>query len=149
MVCNIGTFSLYPGAVAIVPERANFLLEIRSLSDEVMDEAAGVFRGLLENRTKVCASMEPTVWKGAVDLAPLLQDAVEKGCADMEISCVRMPSGASHDANPMARITPAGMIFVPSRGGISHSREEYTTPDDLARGAEVLARTILEADGMV
>ncbi|GAB1400417.1 Zn-dependent hydrolase [Aminivibrio sp.] len=149
MVCNVGTFSLYPGAVAIVPERAEFLLEIRSLKDEVMDEAAGVFRGLLENRTKVSPCMQPTVWKGAVDLAPSLQDAVAKSCAAMGISCVRMPSGASHDANPMARITPAGMIFVPSRGGISHSREEYTSPGDLARGAEVLARTVLEADGMV
>ncbi len=149
MVCNVGIFSLYPGAVAIVPERADFVLEIRSLRDEVMDEAAAVFQGLLEKRTKVAACMVPTVWKGAVDLAPSLQDAVEKGCVDLGISSVRMPSGASHDANPMARITPAGMIFVPSRGGISHSREEYTPPDDLVRGAEILARTILEADGMV
>jgi len=56
-----------------------------------------------------------------------------------------MPSGASHDANPMAQITRAGMIFVPSAKGISHSKDEYTPPEDCARGADILARAILEA----
>jgi acetylornithine deacetylase/succinyl-diaminopimelate desuccinylase-like protein len=60
-----------------------------------------------------------------------------------------MPSGASHDANPMARITRAGMIFVPSVNGISHSKEEYTAPHDLVQGADILARSILEADRML
>lgn len=145
-VCNVGVFSLHPGADAIVPGRADFLLEIRSLRDSIMDEAAAQFRSLLEKRKKVSVSMEPVVWKGAVDLDPLLQDAVEAACREADVPSVRMPSGASHDANPMARITRAGMIFVPSAGGISHSKEEYTSPEDLARGADILARAILEAD---
>ena len=145
-VCNVGVFSLHPGADAIVPGRADFLLEIRSLRDSIMDEAAAQFRSLLEKRKKVSVSMEPVVWKGAVDLDPLLQDAVEAACRETDVPSVRMPSGASHDANPMARITRAGMIFVPSTGGISHSKEEYTSPEDLARGADILARAILEAD---
>ncbi len=145
-VCNVGVFSLHPGADAIVPGRADFLLEIRSLRDSIMDEAAAQFRSLLEKRKKVSVSMEPVVWKGAVDLDPLLQDAVEAACREADVPSVRMPSGASHDANPMARITRAGMIFVPSARGISHSKEEYTWPAYLARGADMLARAILEAD---
>lgn len=145
-VCNVGVFSLHPGAVAIVPGRADFLLEIRSLKDAVMDEIAAQFRFFLEKRRKVSVTMDPVVWKGAVDLDPLLQTAVEAACEEAKVSSVRMPSGASHDANPMARITRAGMIFVPSAGGISHSKEEYTSPEDLARGADILAWAILEAD---
>ncbi|HRV98966.1 MAG TPA: M20/M25/M40 family metallo-hydrolase, partial [Aminobacteriaceae bacterium] len=72
--------------------------------------------------------------------------AAEKACGEMGVSCVRMPSGASHDAAPMAGIVPAGMLFVPSAGGISHAKEEATPPDDLVRGAEALLRTVLEAD---
>ena len=145
-VCNVGVFSLHPGAVAIVPGRADFLLEIRSLKDSVMDEIAEQFRSFLKKRKNVAVSMEPVVWKGAVDLDPLLQAAVEAACEEAQVSHVRMPSGASHDANPMARITRAGMIFVPSVKGISHSKEEYTSPEDLSRGADILARAILVAD---
>ncbi|NLK18779.1 MAG: M20 family metallo-hydrolase [Synergistaceae bacterium] len=145
-VCNVGVLALHPGAVVIVPERVDFTLEIRSLKDSVMEEAAAKFRSLLEAREKVSVSMKPVVWKGAVDLDPLLQDAVEKACGEAGVSFVRMPSGASHDANPMARITRAGMIFVPSVKGISHSKDEYTSPEDCARGADILARAILEAD---
>ena len=146
-VCNVGVFGLRPGAVAIVPSEADFLLEIRSLKDSVTEEAADKFRSLLEDRKKASVSMEPVVWKGAVDLDPQIQEGVEKACEGAGVVSVRMPSGASHDANPMARITRAGMIFVPSVGGISHSMDEYTAPEDLSRGAEILAKTILELDG--
>lgn len=145
-VCNVGVFSIHPGAVAIVPERVNFTLEIRSLEDSVTEEAAAKFRSFLEARDTVSVSMKPVVWKGGVDLDPLLQDAVEKACEEAGVSCVRMPSGASHDANPMARITKAGMIFVPSVKGISHSKDEFTSPEDCARGADILARAILKVD---
>lgn len=148
-VCNVGVFGLQPGAVAIVPAVADFLLEIRSLKDSVTEEAAGKFRSLLEGRTKTSASMEQVVWKGAVDLDPMVQGAVEKACEGAGVTSVRMPSGASHDANPMAQITRAGMIFVPSAGGISHSMEEYTPPEDLSRGAEILAKTVLGLDKML
>lgn len=57
-----------------------------------------------------------------------------------------MPSGAGHDAQDMARVTPTGMIFVPSAGGISHSPKEYTSPEQIARGVDVLLRTILAID---
>jgi hydantoinase/carbamoylase family amidase len=148
-VCNAGIFSLHPGAAAIVPGRADFTLEIRSLQDAVMDEAAGVFRSLLEKRSRVSVAMEPLVRKGAVELSPILQEAVGKACGELGVSCTRMPSGASHDANPMARITKAGMIFVPSINGVSHAKEEATAPEDLVRGAEVLALAVLEADRLL
>ena len=58
-----------------------------------------------------------------------------------------MPSGAGHDAQSMAELGPVGMIFVPSRDGISHSPREYTAPEDITRGANVLLGAVLALDG--
>jgi N-carbamoyl-L-amino-acid hydrolase len=57
-----------------------------------------------------------------------------------------MPSGAGHDAQAMAQLGPMGMIFIPSIGGISHSPKEFSTPEDIARGARVLMGAVLLAD---
>jgi N-carbamoyl-L-amino-acid hydrolase len=57
-----------------------------------------------------------------------------------------MPSGAGHDAQEIARIAPMGMIFVPSRDGISHAPQEFTAPSDIANGVDVLLRTLLAID---
>jgi N-carbamoyl-L-amino-acid hydrolase len=57
-----------------------------------------------------------------------------------------MPSGAGHDAQDLAKIGPMGMIFVPSVGGISHSPKEFTKPEDIANGANVLLQTVLRLD---
>jgi N-carbamoyl-L-amino-acid hydrolase len=57
-----------------------------------------------------------------------------------------MPSGAGHDAQAMAQLGPMGMIFIPSIGGISHSPKEFSTPEDIVRGATVLMGAVLRAD---
>jgi N-carbamoyl-L-amino-acid hydrolase len=57
-----------------------------------------------------------------------------------------MPSGAVHDAGEISRLAPMGMIFVPSRDGISHAPQEFSTWDDVANGTEVLYRSILKLD---
>jgi N-carbamoyl-L-amino-acid hydrolase len=64
----------------------------------------------------------------------------------MNLNTMRLPSGAGHDAQQIARLCPMGMIFVPSVGGISHSPKELTNWADCANGANVLLRTVLELD---
>ena len=64
--------------------------------------------------------------------------------ADMGLSVRRMPSGAGHDAQMMARVCPTGMVFVPSVKGISHNPAEHTEPEDLVAGANVLLRTLVK-----
>jgi N-carbamoyl-L-amino-acid hydrolase len=59
-----------------------------------------------------------------------------------------LPSGAGHDAQEIAGLCPVGMIFVPSVGGISHSPKEYSRPEDIANGANVLLHTLLKLDSM-
>jgi N-carbamoyl-L-amino-acid hydrolase len=75
-----------------------------------------------------------------------VQDAIGKAAAALSLQTRRLPSGAGHDAQQIARLCPMGMIFVPSVGGASHSPKELTTWDDCARGANVLLGTVLELD---
>ncbi len=146
MVSTVGVFRLEPGVAPVVPGTAVFTLELRSTEDAITAKAADEFRSLLSADTECSGAMRLMVAKPAVRLDSVMQDAIEGACRDLDVACVRMPSGASHDASPIAHVIPTGMIFVPSVRGISHSKDEYTAPDDLVRGAEVLARTIRRID---
>jgi N-carbamoyl-L-amino-acid hydrolase len=75
-----------------------------------------------------------------------MQSAVRNACALAGIKGAEIVSGAGHDANQMALLAPAGMIFVPSTGGVSHCPEEYTPVEQILRGTEVLLRTLLLLD---
>jgi N-carbamoyl-L-amino-acid hydrolase len=76
-----------------------------------------------------------------------VQQAITRAAGAAGVSnAMRLPSGAGHDAQQMAKLCPMGMIFVPSIGGISHSPKELTSWDDCARGADVLLKTVLELD---
>ena len=86
----------------------------------------------------------------AVEPAPTderMRHVIAEAAKALRLSYQAMPSGAGHDAQEMSRIAPIGMIFVPSVGGISHSPKEYTSPADIANGANVLLRTVLAIDG--
>ncbi|MEE2631865.1 MAG: M20/M25/M40 family metallo-hydrolase, partial [Actinomycetota bacterium] len=78
----------------------------------------------------------------------LVVDTVAAVAAELGHSVKRLPSGAGHDAQMMARLCPTGMVFVPSRDGISHNPAEYTEPDDLVAGADVLLGSMLALDVM-
>jgi N-carbamoyl-L-amino-acid hydrolase len=77
---------------------------------------------------------------------PALVDDVERAAAERALPFVRLPSGAGHDAQVIATMAPIAMIFVPSRGGVSHNPAEHTEPEALVAGAEVLLRSLLLAD---
>jgi acetylornithine deacetylase/succinyl-diaminopimelate desuccinylase-like protein len=85
------------------------------------------------------ADLQPTFVLEPLELDPALVDIVERAAAAEGATSMRMPSGAGHDAMLIGRRAPAAMIFVPSRGGISHSPEEYSTPDHVELGMRVLA----------
>jgi N-carbamoyl-L-amino-acid hydrolase len=79
-------------------------------------------------------------------LSPAIQTAIREAAQSANLSPTDLPSGAVHDAGEISRIAPMGMIFVPSRGGISHAPKEFTSAEDCANGVEVLYRTILLLD---
>jgi N-carbamoyl-L-amino-acid hydrolase len=80
---------------------------------------------------------------------PRLVDALVAACEALNLSYQRLPSGAGHDAMCIAEIAPQAMLFVPSRGGVSHSPDEYTAPEDCVTGARVLLAALLRLDAIL
>jgi N-carbamoyl-L-amino-acid hydrolase len=146
----VGRISAEPGAHNVIPGRVRTSLEIRDLSrekiwmlfdqirartDEIAEETGTTFTFTLLDVSSVPAMTDERIRQIIV------------GAADeLGLAWKSMPSGAGHDAQDMARIAPTGMIFVPSRGGISHSPEEFTSRQDMANGANVLLQTVLRID---
>jgi N-carbamoyl-L-amino-acid hydrolase len=77
---------------------------------------------------------------------PRIRSSMAEAAKELGLSSKMMPSGAGHDAQSMAQLGPIGMIFIPSIGGISHSPREYSRPEDIANGANVLLHTLLKLD---
>ncbi|MYG81723.1 MAG: M20 family metallo-hydrolase, partial [Gemmatimonadetes bacterium] len=148
-VATVGRIEAVPGAPNVVPGEVRATLEIRDLE---MAKIARVF-GEIETRARaieadreVAIAFEQFYESLAAPTDPRFRDIIEAAAADLGYSHTRMPSGAGHDAQSMAELGQVGMIFVPSRAGISHSPDEYTAPDDVARGANVLLRAVLALD---
>ena len=78
-----------------------------------------------------------------------IQDLVRQAAADLGLSSLDMPSGAGHDGQSMKGIAPVGMIFVPSKDGVSHAPSEYTSPEQITNGANVLLQTIVGMDELL
>ena len=115
---------------------------LRELGDAVKARGTGIAKDTGTTITFTLASTNiGALASGGV------QDAIGKAADALKLQTRRLPSGAGHDAQQIARLCPMGMIFVPSIGGISHSPRELTTWDDCARGANVLLGTVLELDG--
>lgn len=149
-VATVGKIQAFPGAPNVIPGRVEFSLEIRDLDSANIQK---VFDKVKAEADRIATEMDVSFDFGVpeVDLLPAptdpkLRDLIEQAVTELGFSYQRMPSGAGHDAQNLATITPTGMIFVPSRGGISHSPQEFTAPLDMARGAQVLYRTILKLD---
>lgn len=149
-VGTVGRISAFPGAPNVIPGEVQLSLEIRDLSSE---KIVLLFESI-KSRAKDIEEEMGTPFKFIpIDAtsAPALTDrGIQKLITDAAresgLSTKQMQSGAGHDAQEMARITPVGMIFVPSKDGISHSPMEYSSPKDIANGANVLLRTILKLD---
>ncbi len=150
-VATTGIVEVHPGAINSIPRRATATFDIRGTDltarqrvvDGVLDEARRLAdaRGLgLEVET---INADPPA-----ETHPAIVDAVVAACEDERFGHTSLVSRAYHDALFMARKVPMGMIFVPSKDGISHRPDEFTTPDEIRRGVAVLARTLAGlADG--
>ncbi|WP_188369291.1 Zn-dependent hydrolase [Muriicola marianensis] len=149
-VGTVGRIQALPGAPNVIPGEVQMSLEIRDLSVENMEE---LFKSIEERATSISRETGTTFSFTPIDAtsAPALTDPgirqiIATASEELGLSTKNMQSGAGHDAQDMARITPVGMIFVPSVNGISHSPKEYTSPEDMANGANVLLRTLLKID---
>ena len=149
-VGTIGKLSVQPGAYNVIPGKVTMGLEIRDLSyDKIwqlfreIEKRAATIAG--SSGVKISFRKEPNESKPAI-ADKTLQSLIVRSVEGLGYSHRFMQSGAGHDAQEIANIAPVAMIFIPSIGGISHSPKEYSTPADMARGAQVLLETVLQLD---
>jgi N-carbamoyl-L-amino-acid hydrolase len=146
VVGTVGAMKIEPGVINAIPGKVELSVDIRSISAEAKAQVARLVKErateIAEQRA-IAVEILPIREEEPVPLdeglLPLIREICERKGIDYEV----MPSGAGHDAMQMAKITRAGMIFVPSRRGISHSPQEWTDPEDICLGAQILLETIV------
>src|SRR6185295_11365254 len=144
-VATTGVCEVFPGAINSVPSRARLDVDVRDIDlvrrDSVLaaiaracDEVAG--------RRGVTVRLEPINADPPAACAQTIVGAITAACEARGLSHRPMISRAYHDSLFMSRVAPAGMIFIPCRGGLSHRPEEYAAPEAIEHGVEVLADTL-------
>ena len=148
-VATVGRIQAFPGAPNVIPGKVTATLEMRDLDETKIRRIFGV----IEGEARRIGEQNGTTFEfqgGHRSVAAPSDPAVRQEIADtartLGYSSRVMPSGAGHDAQAMAQLGPMGMIFIPSIGGISHSPKEFSTAEDIARGAQVLMGALLLAD---
>jgi N-carbamoyl-L-amino-acid hydrolase len=148
-VGTVGRIQAFPGAPNVIPGRVEATLEIRDLNDGKVDRLAAAVMG---EARKIAEADGTTVTfrllheNIAAPTDERVRGPIGEAAKARGLSTMVLPSGAGHDAQAMAQVAPVGMIFVPSVGGISHSPKEFSKPEDIANGANVLLGTILRLD---
>lgn len=139
-VATVGTIAFTPNAINVIPSSASFTVDLRNPDETALqsqEQALNAFLEALQTEgftveTERLARFQPVTFDSGI------VRTIEAAAAARQLRCCRMTSGAGHDAQMMARIAPAAMIFVPSKGGISHNPAEFTGEADLVAGANIL-----------
>ncbi len=144
---TIGHVSLKPGFPHTVPGEVDFTIVGRDLDPEVMKGLANACRRVLSTiarRHRLMFEYEQMSWLQPQDCSGELVDLIEEKTKARGYSYMRMPSGAGHDVQFLAKVTNAGLIFVPSVGGVSHAPDEWTHWADVERGANILLDCVID-----
>ncbi|HUZ01512.1 MAG TPA: Zn-dependent hydrolase [Thermomicrobiaceae bacterium] len=143
IVGTVGTVRVSPGASNVIPGRVELSVEIRGLDEATLDRVEAALRTRAEADG---GRLERLSSKAPVASDPVVLEAVVAACERLRLPYRRMSSGAGHDAMCMASLTRQGMIFVPSRDGVSHAPDEFTTAERCVDGARVLLEALLALD---
>jgi N-carbamoyl-L-amino-acid hydrolase len=144
---TVGRIELYPNLVNVIAERASVMVDLRNTDGGKLREAEqrlAAFLDQLAAQQRVTISTASRARFEPVLFPSEMVSLVEATARELALSCRRLPSGAGHDAQMMARICPASMIFVPSVGGLSHNVREETKPEHLGAGANVLLHAVMK-----
>lgn len=146
-VATVGVVQVHPGAINSIPAKVTIGFDIRDIRletrDYVVTQVKALAKKLAEERGLKVEIEEINSDPPAISDEAILKIA-EGAAQKYGYSNMRLPSRAYHDSLFIARIAPMGMIFVPSKSGYSHRSDEYTSPEEIARGVEILAQTMAE-----
>ena len=145
MVGTVGRIEAVPGAVNIIPGRVVFTVDLRALTDALREAAVGRFSGeaqRIAEKRGLTVAIETFHEIRTAHCALALQDALAASVTELGHTPVRLPSGAGHDAQVMARLCPSAMLFVRCRGGISHNPAEFASVSDMGVAVAALIKFI-------
>ncbi|MGI8413862.1 MAG: M20 family metallo-hydrolase [Solirubrobacteraceae bacterium] len=144
-VATVGVIRALPGAINVIPGQVEMEVDVRDSDGLVRTQVVEAFLDAAEviaARRGLDLSHEVIARHAPAACDEPIVDAARRACTDLGVDYLEITSGAYHDAMVLSSLMPMGMIFVPSVGGISHSPLEYTDPDDISRGVQVLARAL-------
>lgn len=145
-VGTVGFMEVYPNASNAIPGKVTFSIDLRdsdmAVKEEVLKELRSYFREV-EKRRKVSIHDVVHNHDQPVRCNPNMNRIIENICLEKSIDYHRMMSGAYHDSMFVGKFAPISMIFVPSRGGLSHNPDEWTDFEDIKLGTEILAESLL------
>jgi ureidoglycolate amidohydrolase len=149
-VATTGVCRVHPGAINSIPGRVTLEIDVRDTDlgsrDRVVDRVRLAIRQTAARRG-LQAEVEVLNADPPAEAGPEVLGAIQVACRRLQLACKPLVSRAYHDSLFMARLCPTGMIFIPCRGGISHRPDEYSSPEAIGRGVEVLALTLAELAG--
>jgi beta-ureidopropionase / N-carbamoyl-L-amino-acid hydrolase len=148
-VGTVGHVEISPNSPNVIPGKVRLTIELRDLSTETLDRLATEIRARanqIARDTRTTIVLTPSRNNPPATADTRIQEAIARVADRRGLGTLRLPSGAGHDAQMMARLCPMGMIFVPSIDGISHSPLEKTAWKDCANGAAMLLDTVLAMD---
>lgn len=149
-VATVGAMTFHPNVINVIPSRAVFTVDLRNPDDDRIETAETALAARLEALAAVegvTIGTERLARTAAVLFDEGICALIEEQAMKRQLSVRRMTSGAGHDAQMIARLCPAAMIFVPSRAGISHNPREHTEPEQLVDGANVLLDVVAKLAG--
>ncbi len=151
-VGTVGRIQAFPGAPNVIPGGVSMSLEIRDLD---MDKIATLFNRIRSFSTTLSEQTDTTITIDQYYESPAaitderIKNLIQDSADALGLSVMHMPSGAGHDSQSLAGIAPIGMIFVPSKAGISHAPGEFTSAQQITNGANVLLQTIIGMDELI
>jgi ureidoglycolate amidohydrolase len=149
-VATTGVCRVHPGAINSIPDRVTLEIDVRDIDLSRRDSVLEAIRGAIETvaeRRQVKAQVECLNSDPPAAMSGFVVESIRDACGALGLASLPMISRAYHDSLFMARIAPTGMIFIPCKDGISHRPEEFSTPEAIARGIEVLAMTLARLAG--
>lgn len=149
-VATVGRLALEPSGINIIPREVTFALDLRDMDRErrnaVEERIVGGIERICERRG-IGLDVELLQRNDPIACSEAVREAASRACQKIGTKPFELPSGAGHDGMQLTDLCPMGMILVRSQNGLSHSPDEYSSPEDCADAAEVLYHTVLELAG--
>jgi N-carbamoyl-L-amino-acid hydrolase len=146
VVGTVGAIKIEPGVINAIPGTAELSVDVRSITAAAKKRVVRLVHANIQEiarRRRIGMKILPIREEEPVPLDKRLVHLLQDCCEARDVSYEIMPSGAGHDAMQMAKIAPAGMLFIPSRRGISHSPLEWSDPEHICLGTQLLMDSII------